>query len=205
MTSPAGLRERKKAATRAALSHAAWSLMLTHGLGAVTPEAIAAAADVSPRTFRNYFASREEAILGELVLRHLALLEKLRGRPAGESVWDGLGRVLPQGVTEIVGDRDSFAVLAEEIRRNPAMLAQNLVVFQDAAIRMAAIFAERTGTDLDSDPGPRLLAAAVCAAISTSIDLWISGATDRPLPELIRDCLAQLRAGLPVGAVTPDA
>ncbi|RZU49187.1 TetR family transcriptional regulator [Krasilnikovia cinnamomea] len=205
MTSPAGLRERKKAATRAALSHAAWSLMITAGLSSVTPEAIAAAADVSPRTFRNYFASREEAILGELLQRHLALLDKLRGRPADEALWDGLEQILPQGVTEIVGDRDSFAVLAEEIRRNPAMLAQNLVVFQDAAIQMAAIFAERTATDLDADPGPRLLAAAVCAAISTSIDLWISGAIDRTLPELIRDCLARLRAGLPMGAAEPAA
>lgn len=55
MTLEVSLRERKKLATRAALSHAAWSLMVERGLEAATPEAIAEAADVSPRTFRNYF------------------------------------------------------------------------------------------------------------------------------------------------------
>src|SRR5215208_6054924 len=67
MTDQLGLRERKKLATREALSHAAWRLMVQRGLDAVTPEAIAEAAQVSPRTFRNYFASREEAIIDGLI------------------------------------------------------------------------------------------------------------------------------------------
>src|ERR1700684_3472572 len=59
---PAGLRERKKLATRQALGAAAMRLAVERGLENVFVEDIAAAADVSPRTFNNYFASKYEAI-----------------------------------------------------------------------------------------------------------------------------------------------
>ncbi|HEY5017289.1 MAG TPA: helix-turn-helix domain-containing protein, partial [Streptosporangiaceae bacterium] len=57
-----GLRERKKLATRQALGAAAMRLAIERGLENVLVEDIAAAADVSPRTFNNYFASKYEAI-----------------------------------------------------------------------------------------------------------------------------------------------
>jgi AcrR family transcriptional regulator len=62
-----GLRERKKAQTRAALSWAALRLTVEHGFNNVKVEDIAEAAGVSPRTFNNYFSSKGEAI----VARHL--------------------------------------------------------------------------------------------------------------------------------------
>ena len=60
-----GRRERKKAATRSALCRAAMRLALERGVENVTLEAIAAEADVAPRTFHNYFASKEDAIVAE--------------------------------------------------------------------------------------------------------------------------------------------
>jgi AcrR family transcriptional regulator len=69
MSGQTGMRERKKAATRAALSAAAMRLALERGMENVTAEAIAEAADVAPRTFHNYFSSKEEAIVAELLER----------------------------------------------------------------------------------------------------------------------------------------
>jgi len=63
-TSEPGLRERKRAETRDKLETAAVTLVLKNGLEHVTLDAICEAADVSTRTFFNYFDSKEDAILG---------------------------------------------------------------------------------------------------------------------------------------------
>jgi AcrR family transcriptional regulator len=208
-----GLRERKKVATRAAISHAAWTLMLQHGVDAATPDAIAEAADVSPRTFRNYFSSREEAIVDELASRYATLADKIRARPDDESAWDSLTEVLPLAIVDIVGDRADFAVLIRVIEDSPALRAQLLLVTEHLTADLTQLVAERTGTDAARDLAPRLLASAVGAAVTTAVDFWASGHADASepasepasLPDLIRDCLAQLRAGLPVGGATPAA
>ena len=59
-----GRRERKKLATAAAIEWAALYLSLTDGLDNTTVEAISDRADVTSRTFFNYFGSKEDAVLG---------------------------------------------------------------------------------------------------------------------------------------------
>ena len=58
------LRDRKARLTRAAIHEAAVRLACEHGLDAATVAQIAEAAGVSPRTFFNYFATKEDAVLG---------------------------------------------------------------------------------------------------------------------------------------------
>ena len=61
---PPGLRERKRLATRRRIIAAARRGALEDGIDAVTIESIARAADVSPRSFFNYFPTKEAAIVG---------------------------------------------------------------------------------------------------------------------------------------------
>src|SRR6266545_806054 len=62
-TNRPSLRERKKQATREALRAAALRLALERGPENVRVDDIAEAAGVSPRTYNNYFSSREQAIV----------------------------------------------------------------------------------------------------------------------------------------------
>ena len=80
----AGLRERKKVATRRALGMAAMRLAVERGLDNVLVEDIAEAAGVSARTFNNYFASKHEAICALGFDRAMRVGAALRERPPGE-------------------------------------------------------------------------------------------------------------------------
>src|SRR5215472_14550295 len=87
-----GLRERKKVATREALCEAALRLAVENGPERVTVEEIADAANVSRRTFSNYFGSKEEALLHADQLRMRELVGLVRARPATEPAWTALTR-----------------------------------------------------------------------------------------------------------------
>lgn len=59
-----GLREHKKRATRTAIHDAALSLVSDRGIDGVTVEEICERAEVSQRTFFNYYPSKAAAVLG---------------------------------------------------------------------------------------------------------------------------------------------
>src|SRR3954454_14135264 len=80
-TAEPGLRERKKAATRQSLHEAAVRLAIAHGPDRVTVEAIADEVGVSRRTFSNYFANKEEALLYGDHQRIRALVDMVQARP----------------------------------------------------------------------------------------------------------------------------
>src|ERR1700712_1655453 len=81
----AGLRERKKLATRLALHQAALQLVAERGLDRVSIDDIAERADVSPRTFFNYFSSKDDAVLPPDPAGRQRRAEAFASRPAGES------------------------------------------------------------------------------------------------------------------------
>ena len=78
----AGLRERKKHATRRAIHEAGIRLFDQQGFAATTMEQIAAAADVSRATVFTHFAAKEDVVFGDAPLAVGALAEQLRDAPA---------------------------------------------------------------------------------------------------------------------------
>ena len=77
----ASLRERKKARTRRTLIDAAVDLCLRQGYESTTVEQISDAADISPRTFSRYFASKDAvfiAVLDDLATEIVAELGRTR-------------------------------------------------------------------------------------------------------------------------------
>jgi AcrR family transcriptional regulator len=193
----AGLRKRKKAATRVALSEAAIRLALEHGVDRVTTDAIAAAADVAPRTFRNYFASKEEAILAQLAEQARGFAELIRARPADEPVWDAVRAASVTALNGWLGELVRTRQRQQLIAGSPALAAQFLCVCEEAERLMAEAIAERVGVDAHTDPYPRLQAGVAVLALRTAMDAWHRDPDAADLPELASQAIDLIRAGLP--------
>jgi AcrR family transcriptional regulator len=185
-----GLRERKKAATRAALSWAAIRLTVERGYDNVKVEDIAAAAGVSPRTFNNYFAGKGEAI----VSRHLDRLrrgaDELRARPPGEPLWTAITEA---ALAQVEPGHELVALPVAD----PALQGDMLRAGALAEAELAAAVADRTGTDLHRDMYPHLVAAAVMAAVNVAQAHFLRAQPPVPMEQLLTDAFARIAAGLP--------
>jgi AcrR family transcriptional regulator len=201
----AGLRERKKQQTRAALGWAALHLAVERGLAGVTVEDIAAEADVSPRTFNNYFANKYEAIVWRHLDRFARIADELRTRPAAEPLWTAL----TGAATAVFGTPDPIAGRAADqgptaewtagvrlLLQQPELRGEFVKASAAAERELTAAVAERTGTDPHQDMHPRLVAAAVGTAVHVASEQWLRGA-HVALGPLIADALEQFAAGLP--------
>ncbi|GAA5151148.1 TetR/AcrR family transcriptional regulator [Amycolatopsis dongchuanensis] len=191
-----GLREQKKQQTRQALSDAALRLAVERGLEHVLVEDIAAAANVSPRTFNNYFRSKQEAIVWRAVQRTTRAAELLRERPADEPVWDAVSNAVLAQFAGAGAPTDAWLAGVQRILRNPALQGEFLSSHQAAELELAAAIAERTGTDVERDMYPRLLAGAVSLATRVALDHWLRAEPPSSIEELLREALAGLREGL---------
>ena len=167
-----GLRERKKEATRLALHQAAIRIAAEQGLARLTVEAIADAAVVSRRTFSNYFANKEEALLYSDQLRMRRLLERVSARPRAESAWAALSAAAIEVVSQ---DRRDPRWVAEVrlLRRQPSLLAQLVGTYADGERDLAEAVVDRLPPGNDRDLRARLLAAALLTALRIAVQQWI--------------------------------
>jgi AcrR family transcriptional regulator len=186
-----GRRQRKRMATHRALSLAALELVQARGLETVTAEEIAQAADVSLRTFFNYFSCKEEAVVGvePAVLAEIAA--DLRQRPKRESPAVALGAVLLAGMDD--GMLQRWRLRTELVERYPALLPRYLASMVDVEEALAEALADRLGVDARSDPFPRVLVATALAVVRSTLAWWWD-VSDRsaPLPELLQQTFADL-------------
>ncbi|WP_241387307.1 TetR/AcrR family transcriptional regulator [Rhodococcus sp. CH91] len=197
MTTAPGLRDRKKAATRAALAAATAELAREHGLHTVTADAIAARAGVSTRTFHNYFASKEDAVLVYLESRVEEWLDLLRDRPAGEHIMDSLLTVALEIVRNTDWPFDEIVACITLLEESNVLLSRQIEVERRSSQLLVEIIAERTGTDPASDVYPSLLNYAAMGAMRAAMETYMCGSTDRPVEDLIRDAFTHLRRGFP--------
>jgi AcrR family transcriptional regulator len=183
-----GLRERKKLATREALGAAAIRLAVERGFDNLRVEDIAEAAGVSPRTFNNYFSSREQAICAMRNAHVERVAAELRARPAGEPLIDSLiNAVLAEHSRE--PNRD----VAKLIHCTPTLSGEFLRSAAEAQVPLMEAIAARTGTSAD-DLLPAVIAATVLGAQRVAMEQWMRSENPPPYKNLLRDALNQLRA-----------
>ncbi|HTX01601.1 MAG TPA: TetR family transcriptional regulator, partial [Acidimicrobiales bacterium] len=184
----AGLRERKKLATREAIGAAALRLALERGLDRVRVSDIAAAAGVSPRTYNNYFSSREEAICAAGTERTRRLVDALRGRPASEPLAKALTHAMSYRLEHAEPDRAMFQVIFSD----PGLRAEFLKGTFAMQRALAVAIAERVGADPERDLMPRVVAAAYEGAARAAVSHWLRQEDGPPLREVMREALTAL-------------
>jgi AcrR family transcriptional regulator len=192
-----GLRERKKTATRLALHEAALRLVAERGLDRVSVDDIAARADVSPRTFFNYFASKDDAVVGLDPAGPAEQAAAFTARPTDESPVEAMRAIAREAATRMAEDPQLWPLRLQVVETNPALVAKLAAAFSESDRVLATAIAERTGTRVDADALPMLLAGVAGAAMRTSLHRWFASDFTASLPDLVDEAWDAVAAGLP--------
>ncbi len=196
-----GLRERKRRETRAALSLAALRLCFQRGWENVTVADIAAAANVSPRTFRNYFSTKAEAIAAGHLERLLRVADELRTRPATEPMWTAIANSVaaqfqpPEKRSEALADAKRWQERIRFVITEPAIRGEVLKAAAAAQVALAEAIAERSGTPRGADLYSQVMAAVVIAIVGTIMDRWLRDGPSGPILPLLSEAFALAAAG----------
>ncbi|SHM54850.1 TetR/AcrR family transcriptional regulator [Cryptosporangium aurantiacum] len=190
-----GLRLRKKQQTRAALADAALRLVAERGLDHVTVEEISAAADVSARTFFNYFATKDDAVFGTMLEGSDRIREALVAAPPDRPLWDALWTAYRDEAEDLQADAERLRLRMTVCSQNPSMLARLVEVGAAAELALAEAIAARLGVEPGSDGTPLLIAVTAGGALRVAMMRWATGSGDRLLTELVDEAFEALAAG----------
>jgi AcrR family transcriptional regulator len=198
------LRSRKKRETYRLLKSAALKLVDAHGLEHVTVEMIAAAADVSPRTFFNHFATKEDALLGPGAEVRAEIEQFWLQRPADETPLASLRALLLDRAAALSAHSDEMDLRMRVLAANPALYVRFHASFLELERVIRTAVASRCHMDAHRDLYPALVASAGSAAMRVSMDLW-RGGDERPLAAIVDEVFNLYAAGLAAPPVTHTA
>jgi AcrR family transcriptional regulator len=193
---PTGLRERKKAKTRAAIREHAMRLFEEQGYAATTVDQIAEAADVSQSTFFRYFPTKEETVLADDY--DPLIVAALRAQPPEMNPIEAIRRSI-NAVFDQISDED----WERERQRQrlffsvPELRARAMQQYIETMAMVGEVVAARAGLP-PGDFSARVLAGAVIGAALAAVPNGMT-AFERADFNRLDDALNLLQAGLPLG------
>ena len=194
-----GLRERKRLATFRAIQVAAVDLATQHGVDRVTVDEISRIADISPRTFFNYFPSKEAALVGdgphlpgdEAVARFIA---------AGpEPLLRSIATFLAESTELAAEDHELLAARRTLLKQHPNLFAMRIGTMRSFENDLEAIIERR----LDADgvaAGPqrqsraRLITLVAFAAMRHAWACWADSGNGPDLAARLEESFAELES-----------
>lgn len=189
------LRERKRIETLIDLAETAIDLFHEHGYDNVTVDDIAAAVDVSPRTFFRYYSSKEDVLFPNEAETEALLRDALLSRPHDEPVLVAVQESLMILATDLAKRRHTMQTRREIIRQSPTLRARELeqaLVWEESLAEVIAQRIESTPEQL----APRVMAAACVAGIRVAIDMWLESEEEPNLLYMTSEVLERLDKGL---------
>ena len=165
-------RERNKRATRRALRAATLELGLARGLADVPTEEIARRAGVSPRTFFNYFDSKEDAALIELFMVTDEELKVFASDKDASGAWADLGRMFVADVDRAQQDGSDLPCYMQLHAQHPALQARQLGHFSAFLGKLGDAVAARLGDSPRSRLRAEVMAGSCITAVRVGLNLW---------------------------------
>jgi AcrR family transcriptional regulator len=192
-----GLRDKKRERLRRLLEEVALELFVQQGFDATTVEEIAAAADVSPRTFFRYFASKEDVLLVVMDEVQQEMLTAVRVH------YDGSPRSLLKALvvfSEGLDRRRAAMLRSSRLLGHPALYPGRLRHSRAMEDALAIVLADQDGR---TEPGPehRALAVLAASAMSISIRIWLESGAKEPFRAVFVSTLEILQQ---LGQEVPD-
>jgi len=197
---PEGLRERKKARTRAAIREHALRLFSENGYQRTTVEQIAAAAEVSPSTFFRYFPTKEDLVLQDDM--DTRLVEAFERQPPGLGPIAAVRGAIREAIESYnEADLDVIRQTTTLTMTVPEVRARAMDEFGRTIAVISEAVAKRAGRPAD-DLAVRTVAGAVIGVIMSITMPWEGWSSDRQaivdMFERIDQALNLLEAGLPL-------
>jgi AcrR family transcriptional regulator len=169
-------RDRHRSDTTRTLIRAARRFTAEQGLSGFTVEQLCAEADVSRRTFFNYFASKEDAVLGVPLDRSgdadavQAFLDERPDTPPGQvsaTLLTDLGALIEARFRVVDVAPDTVSHLVAAVEREPRLLSRMLEMAAAGEREDAQLVARREGLedgDLRADAAAQIVGAIARAA-----------------------------------------
>lgn len=190
-----GLRERKKARTRAELQRHALRLFRDRGWAATTVDDIAAAAEVSRSTFFRYFPTKEDVILLDDV--DPVFEEAFRAIPAGSPLLEALRTCLRTGFASLDEEKRALEEVRMDLARSIPEIAAALRERDTWGVETTArMVAQAVGRPAD-DPDVVVFAGVVTGARLAAHTL-VHGDAGRGYIETVDAVLGRLGEGIPL-------
>jgi AcrR family transcriptional regulator len=189
------LRERKKARTREAIIDAALDLFERNGYDDTTIEEIAAAADVSPRTFFRYFESKLELVMVRSDSTHDDLGPALAARPADEGLLEAIRQVMK---TQLDAQLADPLVLREfqVMLSTPSLRTMAREHFYEEEAGLARAVAGRLGLAEDN-LSVHVISGIIASALWATVNRWVAeGAVLDQLWPMLDEAFGILAGGL---------
>ncbi|MDV8149236.1 TetR/AcrR family transcriptional regulator [Arthrobacter sp. B10-11] len=187
-----GLRERKRAATRAAITVVARQLTAERGLHGYTVEEVCERTDISRRTFFNYFPTKEDAILGHVDDEIPAeVLEEFvaggRSSPPGEispTLFRDLVRLSLKLSEHMAASEEETRQLIGVVKKEPQLILRIIGVTEKREAQFARDVALREGVPPEH-PVVQMAVVLLGTIARKSSMAYFSDGNTRPYQELL--------------------
>lgn len=190
MAEPLGLQARKKLAAMHRIQNAALDLFDEHGFEAVTVEAVAEAAESSPRTVYRYFGTKEMLVIWDE--EDEPAISPIAEQLTGDDPIGTVRRAMRAGIAAL--DEDGLRRMRRRMRlvySSPAVETAFLRHASRKSHSIASAMARARGDDLEAQVFVHALVGGLLGAMR---HWYLSGSTEPPT-EVVDQALAVLERG----------